>query len=434
MSYLYLLDIAIILITTKIFGLITKRFHMPQVVGALIAGLVFGPAMLNVLHKTEFLSQLAELGVIVLMFGAGLETNLKDLKRNGKSGFLIALLGVIVPIIGGTALGFYFNRGELAQPGNQLLQNIFIGVIFTATSVSISVETLKEMGKLNTNVGNTILAAALIDDILGLICLTIVSSLSGSDTVSIFTVLIKILLFFVLAAVIGYLLWWAVCHYSYKNINLRRYPILSFAFCLIMSFVSEYFFGVADIIGAFAAGVVIGGTPVAPYVKSRFEPLSYLLLTPVFFASIGIGLTFPPLSRTVLLLAAAVIIVAVLSKLVGCGIGALMCGMSRRQAVQVGLGMVCRGEVALIVANKGVVLNMLSPAFFSSIVIMVIFTSIVTPIFLKLSFSSDSSTADSEATPLTQRYKINEEIAEIEIKQVKEKAEEYKNNRQKKNR
>ena len=178
MSYHFLLDLALILISTKIFGLITRKFQMPQVVGALLAGLILGPAVLNVLHETEFISQLAELGVIVIMFSAGMGTSLRDLKKSGLPGFLVALCGVIVPLLGGTLVGWLFMRG---QPDDSLLKNIFIGVILTATSVSITVETLREIGKLNTKVGNIILAAAIIDDVLGLVALTIVTSLAGSD-------------------------------------------------------------------------------------------------------------------------------------------------------------------------------------------------------------------------------------------------------------
>ena len=180
--------------------MITKRLQMPQVVGALIAGLVMGPAMLNIIHSTEFLSQVSELGVIVMMFTAGLGTSLNDLKQTGKAGFLVALCGVIVPLIGGTILSLFFNT---STDPNAFMQNVFIGVVLTATSVSITVEALKEMGKLNTVVGNTILAAALIDDVLGLIALTIVTSIGGSADANLLVVLLKIVAFFVLVIVVG---------------------------------------------------------------------------------------------------------------------------------------------------------------------------------------------------------------------------------------
>ena len=174
---------------------------MPQVVGALLAGLILGPAVLNVLTETEFLTQLSELGVIVLMFSAGMGTDIQELKHSGKAGFLVALLGVIVPLVLGTGLAMFAGRtGMIVTTG--FLEDVFIGTILTATSVSITVETLKEIGKLDTKVGNTILAAALIDDVLGLIALTIVSSVAGGQE-SILLVLLKIVLFFVFAAVVS---------------------------------------------------------------------------------------------------------------------------------------------------------------------------------------------------------------------------------------
>ncbi len=202
-SYGYILDIALILISTKLFGLISRRCQMPQVVGALFAGLILGPAVLNIVHETEFITQLAEIGVILLMFFAGLETDISELKQSGKVSLVTAILGIIVPLIGGFLVAMFFNREGIMlfeAKSSVFLQNIFIGTILTATSVSITVETLKEMGKLNSKVGNTILGAAIIDDVLGIIALTIVISFS-SPNVNIAEVLIKILLFFVFAVI-----------------------------------------------------------------------------------------------------------------------------------------------------------------------------------------------------------------------------------------
>ena len=273
MSYHYLIDIALILLTTKVFGMITKRLQMPQVVGALIAGLVMGPAMLNIIHSTEFLSQVSELGVIVMMFTAGLGTSLNDLKQTGKAGFLVALCGVIVPLIGGTILSLFFNT---STDPNAFMQNVFIGVVLTATSVSITVEALKEMGKLNTVVGNTILAAALIDDVLGLIALTIVTSIGGSADANLLVVLLKIVAFFVLVVVVGIVVKKAMDWYiaNVHSTDLQRYPIFAFILCLILSFCAEEFFGVADITGAFAAGLIISTTSKAKYIELKFAPLS----------------------------------------------------------------------------------------------------------------------------------------------------------------
>ncbi len=198
MEYRFIFDIAIILFATKALSILTKRYNMPQVVGALVAGLLLGPSFLGLLQPTEFLSCVSELGVIVLMFSAGLETDLQELKRSGKASFVIALIGVIVPLLGGYAVAAGVNRGH----DGAFLENLFVGVVLTATSVSITVETLKEMGKLSTKASNAILGAAIIDDVLGLLALTIVTSL-GDQSVSLLLVMGKIVAFFALSIVLG---------------------------------------------------------------------------------------------------------------------------------------------------------------------------------------------------------------------------------------
>ena len=254
MSYHYLLDLALILLSTKLLGLLTQRFQMPQVVGALLAGLILGPAGLNVLTETEFISQLSELGVIVLMFSAGMGTDINELKHSGKAGFCVALLGVLVPLVMGAALAWGAAAAGLIESSG-MLENVFVGTILTATSVSITVETLKEMGKLETKVGNTILAAALIDDVLGLVALTLVSSLAGGGE-SIVWVLVKIAGFFAFAVVVGYAANRLFCWMLKRQGGWasHRNSVLAFVLCLVMAYCAEEFFGVADITGAYAAG------------------------------------------------------------------------------------------------------------------------------------------------------------------------------------
>lgn len=409
MSYHYLVDIALILLSTKVLGIVTKRLQMPQVVGALLAGIVLGPAVLGVIQSTEFLSQVSELGVIVMMFTAGLGTSLDDLKHSGKSGFLVALCGVIVPLIGGTALAMLFNN---SGSDNVFIQDVFVGVVLTATSVSITVETLKEMGKLTTVVGNTILAAALIDDVLGLIALTIVTSVGGSSGDSLLMVLVKVVLFFVFVFVVGILVkklmdWYIA---NVHSTDLQRYPIFAFVLCLLMSFCAEHFFGVADITGAFAAGLIISTTSKAKYIEVKFAPLSYLLLTPIFFASIGLSMDLPEMDAKILLFSVLLVIVAVLSKLIGCGLGAKICGLNNHQCEQVGVGMVCRGEVALIVANKGSALGLMPEIFFGPIIIMVVATTVITPILLKLAYRKSAAYDEMLESTLVDRYDEVEQL------------------------
>ena len=395
LSYKYLFDMALILLSTKLFGLVTKKFSMPQVVGALLAGLILGPAMLNVLHETDFIKQVAELGVIVLMFTAGLETDLTELKKTGKASFIIALLGVLVPLVGGLGIASIFNQESSPEEVSHLLQNIFIGVILTATSVSITVETLKELGKLNTRAGNAILGAAIIDDILGIVALTIVTSCADAS-VNIALVLGKVALFFVFAIGAGVLFYQFYNHWvrAYQK-DMRRFVIIAFVFCLLLSFCAEEFFGVADITGAFIAGLILSNTPCVHYITSRFETISYMLLSPIFFASIGIQVDLSGMNSELLIFTVILVIIAIISKIIGCGIGAKLCQYSNRECVQIGVGMISRGEVALIVASKGAALGLMGATFFGPVVIMVVVTTILTPILLKLVFSSNKE-SDSE--------------------------------------
>lgn len=241
MSYHFLLDLALILLSTKILGLIAQKFQMPQVVGALIAGLILSPAGLGLLSETEFTKQLSELGVIVLMFSAGMGTDINELKHSGKAGFMVAVLGVVVPFLMGTALAWGADELGLIE-STGFIENIFIGTILTATSVSITVETLKEMKKLETKVGNTILAAALIDDVLGLIALTLVCSLAGGDE-SIGMVLLKIVGFFVFAFVVGFganriFCWMLKRQHGWAS---HRNSVFAFVLCLVMAYCAEEF-------------------------------------------------------------------------------------------------------------------------------------------------------------------------------------------------
>ena len=396
-DYSYLISIALILLSTKVLGLFSKVVRLPQVVGALLAGIILGPACLGIVHSTEMLSNLSEIGVIVLMFAAGLETDIDELKRSGKASFLIALIGVLVPLAGGAAVAYFFND---STDSNVLLQNIFIGIILTATSVSITVETLKEMGKLSTRAGNAILGAAIIDDILGIIALTIVISMAD-ESVNIGMVLLKILGFFIFTfvAAVGY-------HYAFKKwtdnsaVKLRRYVVISFVFCLVLAYCAEVFFGVADITGAFFAGLALSGTKKSEYIAKRFDTLSYLLLSPIFFAGIGLKVELPKMTGEIVLFTVLLCVVAALTKVIGCGLGAKICKYTTKESLQIGVGMISRGEVALIVANKGEAVGLMSDKFFAPVIIMVVFTTVVTPVLLKLVFKD--KTSEPETKPQAQ--------------------------------
>lgn len=408
MDYKYLLDLAIILLCTKALGLLTRRVQMPQVVGALLAGLLLGHAGVGILTETSFLQSVAEIGVIVLMFCAGMETDIKELKACGKASFIIALCGVLVPLAGGFATAYFFNRPGMIESdasASIFLQNIFIGVILTATSVSITVETLKELGKLKTRSGNAILGAAIIDDILGIVALTIVTSISD-PSVKIGMVMLKIVGFFVFAAVVGFIFYKLYKNWVDKaNKEKHRHTIVAFVFCLLMAYIAEDVFGVADITGAFIAGLIISNVQRSTYLETKFDTLSYLLLSPVFFASIGLKVELPKMSAAIVGFAVALTIVAVLTKVVGCGVGAKICHYKNYQAKRIGIGMISRGEVALIVASKGAALGLLGSAFLGPIIIVVVITTIITPVFLKVVFAPGTAPVPEQIVPESERVK-----------------------------
>ena len=393
MDYKYLLDLAIILLCTKALGLLTRRVQMPQVVGALLAGLLLGPAGVGILTETSFLQSVAEIGVVVLMFCAGMETDSKELKACGKASFIIALCGVLVPLAGGFATAYLFNRPGMIESdasASIFLQNIFIGVI---------------LGKLKTRSGNAILGAAIIDDILGIVALTIVTSISD-PSVKIGMVMLKIVGFFVFAAVVGFIFYKLYKNWVDKaNKEKHRHTIVAFVFCLLMAYIAEDIFGVADITGAFIAGLIISNVQRSTYLETKFDTLSYLLLSPVFFASIGLKVELPKMSAAIVGFAVALTIVAVLTKVVGCGFGAKICHYKNYQAKRIGIGMISRGEVALIVASKGAALGLLGSAFLGPIIIVVVITTIITPVFLKVVFAPGTAPVPEQIVPESERVK-----------------------------
>ena len=399
-SYSYLLVLAAILLTTKLLGLFSRWVRLPQVLGALVAGVILGPVVNAIVGWSTgdgFFSQaagsdqlfgmLSELGVIVLMFGAGLETDVQEMKKCGKASLIIAVIGVVTPLIFGAGASYFFIDDPNSQ--EKLLKSIFIGVVLTATSVSITVETLKELGKLNTPASNAILGAAIIDDVLGIIALTIITSFKSKD-VNIWFVLIKIVLFFIFAAILGFIMLkiykWMNKHTSRDS---RRHVIIAFAYCLVSSFVAEVFFGVADITGAYVAGLVLSMTNRKRYLVNRFSTLSYMLLSPIFFACIGLTIEMPELTVSLLVFAILITIVAVATKLFGCALG-----YSTKECFQIGAGMISRGEVALIVAKKGESCGLMDPKLFGPLVIVVVLTTIIAPIILKILFAKDKDNGE----------------------------------------
>lgn len=385
MDTYFLLEITLILICTKAFALFTRRLQLPQVVGALIAGIVLGPALLGVIEPSEFIKYMAEIGVILLMFNAGLETDFSQLKNSLKATVVIAFFGVLVPIGGGFALAYAFGEG--------VLKSIFIGIILMATSVSITVETLHEMGKLKTAAGTAILGAAIIDDIMGIIMLTIIIKVGdgGIDFKGILFLVAKILGFFILALIVGYAVYRFLGYIDSKIGSKRRVSIIAVAFCFFLAYFAEWF-GIADITGAYIAGIILCNVKSVKYIGEKTNILSYLMFSPIFFVSIGLTTSFNGFTSRILLFAGLLLLIAVASKIIGCGLGAKLCRFTTKESIQIGSGMVSRGEVALIVAAKGISANLMNPDLFSSVIMVVIITTLITPILLKFAFNNKNST------------------------------------------
>lgn len=385
-EYKFLLDFAIILALTKSFSLISKKFNMPPVVGALLAGIILGPVVLNIVNPSETILNLAEVGVVVLMFEAGLETDLNELKRSGLPAFIIALCGVVIPLVMGGAATYIFDKN--------IMESVFMGVVLTATSVSITVETLQDMGKLKGRVGTAILGAAIIDDILGIILLSLMTSVGksgGVDVISILIIIAKMAAFFVISGIGGvfvdkFFKWMA--GYKDQNIqrNRRRVAVFALAFCFGLAFLAEVF-GIADITGAYLAGIILCKTPQNYYIHRKIDIMSYMLVTPIFFASIGLKVDVHGMSGALIMFTLILCVIAGISKIVGCGLGAALCKYNAKESLQIGAGMVCRGEVALIVAQKGIDVGLLSETYFAPVVIMVLVTTLLSPILLKILFT-----------------------------------------------
>lgn len=386
-TYSVFKDLAIIIIFAKAFGILARKCKAPEVVGAIIAGLIIGPSMLGLVEQSEFLLEIAEIGVVLLMFSAGLETNLKDLLKTGPVAFLIACAGVLIPLVGGTLLymGFY---GTAPWGSDSFYQAVFIGVIMTATSVSITVQSLKELGKLKGKVGTTILSAAIIDDVLGIIVLTFVIGFKN-PTSNPGSVVLSTAFFFLFAIVIGFILFKIFSKLDKRYPHTRRIPILGLALCFVFSYTAEAVFGIADITGAYVAGIILCSIQDSEYIAEKMDINSYMLFGPIFFASIGLKTNVDNMTREIILFSIGFVLVALVTKIIGCGLMAKLCKFRTADSVKIGVGMMTRGEVALIVAQKGLSVGMLTPIYFTSVIMLIIVSSILTPIILKVLYSRD---------------------------------------------
>ena len=422
-----LLPLALILLLSKLLQMGCKRVKMPQVVGMLLAGIII--AFIDKIPGINLLNDsaragikfLAEIGVVLIMFSAGLGTNLNSIKSSGVSAIVVTSLGVIVPMgLGFLVAGLFNGFGgtitlEDGLTVSKTWSNLFYGVILTATSVSVTVATLKEMHRLNGKAGTIIISAAILDDIIGVIVLSVVLSLSGAgssgentlgslmcsnDVVAVF---LNVHFFFIFTIAIGVGIRYLFKYLNKKKPHTRRLPIFGLAFCFFMAFASEKFFGVADITGAYFAGLALAGighhiNPIrdvladdtSDYIERKSDVLSYMIFSPIFFANVGINADFSGLKATMIGFGCCYILAGLLGKVLGCGIGAKITGNHLKDSIRIGIGMMARAEVALICANKGIDAGLVDSGMSTFIVIMIIVSSFVTPLILKLTYKNEN--------------------------------------------
>ncbi|MDQ0418085.1 monovalent cation:proton antiporter-2 (CPA2) family protein [Croceifilum oryzae] len=370
-------EILIILLATKIAGEISIRLGQPAVLGKLIIGIIIGPAVFGWIQESEIIHQLSEIGVILLMFIAGLETDVKSLRQNRNSSIAVAVGGIIFPLLGGYLVGLVMGLSQSHA--------LFLGLLLSATSVSISAQTLKELGHLKSRESATILGAAVLDDILVVVGLAVMMSLLTAEEVSLGAVLFKKLIFFVAIGLLGWkAVPWIMNKFSSWRVS-ESVVSTALVLCFFFAYLAESL-GVAAIIGAFAAGVAISQTPYRRVVEQKIEPIAYAFFVPIFFVSIGLSVSFVGMGGQLWFIV-GLTIVAVLTKLLGSGLGARLTGFHRRSALGIGAGMVSRGEVALIIAAIGLEAHLLKQEYFTAIITVVILTTLITPPLLKKLFS-----------------------------------------------
>lgn len=390
----FILQIVLVLFAVKLAGHISVILGQPSVLGKIIVGILLGPAVLGWVHHSEVIEVFSEIGVLLLMFLAGLEANLKELNNNMKAALLVAVGGVIFPILMSYWLAQLF--------GFTVAEAIFLGLLLAATSVSISVQTLRELGWLNTKEGSALLGAAVLDDIIVVILIAVASSIfgisashGGADT-SIGWLLGKMAIFFVVLFIAAK---WVVPHFI-KLFSRFKVTQVVLSAGLIIAFACAYFaesLGVAGIIGTFFAGVAIGQTKFKEEIEHKVDPIANGLFIPFFFVSIGLSVTFEGIGSQIWFLVIFTVI-AILSKIIGCGLGAKLSGFNFKSSLGIGAGMVSRGEVALILAAMGLENGLLHPEYYTSTIIVVILTTVVTPPMLKMIFGNRNEDQASIAT------------------------------------
>lgn len=400
-----LLPIALILLVCKSLAIICRRYGLPQVVGYLIGGILLGlvkmiPTIGSYIFRADGLDGLgflAKVGVVLIMFSAGLETDLSKVKSTGIKSILVTLAGVIVPMGLGFLVTMFFLEGGYSNIGENYKEALSYGCILTATSVSVTVATLKELGKLDSEMGTCIVSAAILDDIIGVVVLSLVLGLDGvtsgtsATLVKLFnswnmnqavSSVLGIVLFFVIFIPFGILLCKFFQKLSKRYDHHRRIPVFALAICFTYAWIAEEIFGVADITGAFLAGILLSSNVDKGYIDRRTDIFTGFLFGPVFFANIGITMSFDNIDGSFILLGILFVLVGIAGKLLGCGLVAKACGFSLKDSCSIGVGMMVRAEVALVCCEK--LKSVVNPNITTFVVVLILITSLVAPILLKI--------------------------------------------------
>lgn len=380
-----LVKLMIIIVAAKVCGTIASRLGQPSVLGEIIAGILIGPAVFGFVHTNghDVIHLFSELGVIFLMFFAGVETNLKDLTSSMKSALTVAVFGVILPFIGGYIVGINF--------GMDATHAVFLGIVLTATSVSISVQTFRELNYMHTKESATVLGAAIADDIIGLIILAVMISMTvgGDDPISI--IVLKQVVFFAVIIVMHLLI-----PRIAGVIARMRIPDMTIVFGVVLCFLYAWFaeyMGISNIIGAFFAGLALATNDVfREDLEGKLLPSINAIFIPVFFTSIGLVVSFEGLGEHLLLIV-VLSVVAVATKVIGAGFGARITGFNTSSSLLIGTAMISRGEVALITSSIGLSAGLFSEDYYTPMIIAVVISTLVTPPMLKVLISKQQKTA-----------------------------------------
>lgn len=379
----YLVQLFLILLLTKIAAHFSVKLKMPSVIGELLVGILIGPAILNWIHANVFINYFSELGVIVLMFIAGLEGDLKLLIKYWAPALTVATLGVIVPT--GTAFLLCHNFFNFS-----IKASVFMGLVLSATSVSITIQVLKEMNRLNTREGAIICGAAVADDIICVILLGICTDIFGSkaENSSILKMIGLMALFFIIVVLIGK---YVVPKFLsiFDDLNASESDTSGAMILCFGTAALAIDMGMSDVLGAYFAGLAISETKYKDRLATKIEPIGYAVFIPVFFVSIGLDISFAGMSKDILFIV-LLIITAILGKQIGCGIGAKFFKLNWTEANIVGAGMVSRGEMALVVANVAISSHLIDQNHYTAMIVVTVITTLIAPLILKLFITKSS--------------------------------------------